>query len=84
MKNNTEITLQGFTADFDNQPFWLQKKLRKDIMYRCGWKSRTTFQNKLKGETPIKPPEKAVIRELFKAHDIEVSIVAPVCAPAEI
>lgn len=72
MQNNNVNTLD-FNSAFESQPFWLQKKLRKDIMFRCGWKSRTTFQNKVSGETQVKLPEIAVIRSIFSEHGIDVN-----------
>lgn len=79
MEINTENTLPDFKAAFEDLPFWKQKQLRKEIMFRCDWKSRTTFLYKLNGQTPIKLPERAVIRQLFKNYGIDVNV--PITEP---
>ena len=69
---NTEKTSFTFEDAFNALPAKKQKQLRKKIMFRCGWGSRTTFYNKMYGITPVKPPEKAVIKQLFA--DIETPL----------
>ena len=73
LQKNTEKTLPTFEDAFNLQPARVQKQLRVKMMFRCGWCSRTTFYNKMYGITPVKPPEKAVIKQLFSEKGVLIS-----------
>jgi len=40
-----------------------QSRLRAEVIRRCGWKSRTTFYNKIYGNVSIPKLEREVIEE---------------------
>jgi hypothetical protein len=68
--NNTVNPLNSFRDGFDQFPKWLQRSTREKLMDRCGWKSRITFYSKMNGKVSLRPPERAIVRELFAKHNI--------------
>ncbi|MFA9370121.1 MAG: hypothetical protein ACERIH_00215 [Labilibaculum antarcticum] len=48
-----------------------QAQLRNKVIRRCGWKSRTTFYNKIYGNVSIPKLERQVIEEELKKESIK-------------
>lgn len=49
-----------------------QAQLRNEVIRRCGWKSRTTFYNKIYGAVSISKLERDVIEEELKRENQEL------------
>jgi len=70
-KTNTPVVVkEKFKVGWDNLPARAQIPLRDAIVQACGWRSITSFYNKLNGVHKITPLEIGVIETHFKVYGI--------------
>ena len=74
MKNttqkNTEKTATWLKRVTDACPHGVYQKFRGEIIFRCGWNSRSTYTNKIRGISDLTLSEYAVIKSLCKNYGV--------------
>lgn len=69
-KRNTTKDL-SFAASFEELSARKQTALRNQLSEECGWRSRTTFWNRLTGFRPVRKTEIRIIEEAFRTYGMD-------------
>jgi hypothetical protein len=68
--NTAEVVKESFKVGWENLPAKAQVPLRESIVSSCGWRSLTSFYNKMNGVHKISPLEITVIESQFRVYGI--------------
>lgn len=73
--NNNEKP-KGFLEAYNAVPHGQIKEFKENVMDLCDWKSNVTFYSRVRGETILSKPEKAIIITELKKYDLEHLLTA--------